>query len=98
VDEAADAFQTLRRGAPCGLDFAWVAGEAAVVVGEEDTHHDVGRIDIAGLSQAEFASEAILEHAPEAFDSAFGLRTAGGDEGDAELFEDAADLRGLTLA
>ena len=40
----------------------------------------------------------ILEHAPEAFDAAFGLRAAGGDEGDAELFEGAAELSGLTFS
>ena len=59
---------------------------------------DVGGIQIAGLSEAEFAGKAILEHAPEAFDAAFGLWAAGGDEGDAELFESAAELSGLTFS
>src|SRR5437763_1589074 len=40
----------------------------------------------------------ILQHAPEAFDAAFGLRTVGGDEGDAELFEGPAELGGLAFA
>ena len=50
------------------------------------------------MSQAEFAGEAILQHAPEALDAAFGLRTVGGDEGDAELFQSAAELGGLAFS
>ncbi len=41
---------------------------------------------------------AILQHAPEALDAAFGLRAVGGDEGDAELFEGAAELGGLAFS
>jgi hypothetical protein len=40
----------------------------------------------------------ILQYAPEALDAALGLRTAGGDEGDAEWFESAAELSGLTFS
>src|SRR5208283_3585854 len=98
VDEAADAFQIFGSRAPRGLHFARAAGKAAVVVGEEDSQHSVGGVEIAGLSQAEFAGEAILEHAPEAFDAAFGLWAAGSDEGDAELLESAAELRGLAFS
>jgi hypothetical protein len=94
VDEAADAVEIFRRGTPCGLHFTRTAGEAAIVVGHENAQHDVGGLQIAGLSQAEFTGEAILQHAPEAFDAALGLRTAGGDEGDAELFQGAAELGG----
>jgi hypothetical protein len=68
VDEAADAFQIFRRRAPCGLHFARAAGEAAVVIGNEEAQHSVGGVQIASLSQPEFAGKAILEHAPEAFD------------------------------
>src|SRR5208282_922540 len=89
MDEAADAIEMFWRRTPCGLHLAGTAGEAAVVVGEENVQHGVGGIQIAGLSQAEFAGEAILQHAPETFDAAFGLGTAGGDEGDAELFQGA---------
>ena len=91
VDEAADAFQIFGRGAPCGLHFSGASGEAAVVVGAKDAQHGVGGVQIASMSQAEFAGEAILEHAPEAFDAALGLRSAGGDEGDAQLLQSAAD-------
>jgi len=98
VNEAADAFQTFGCGTPCGLHFTRTAGEAAIVVGEEEAQHGVGRIEIASLSQAKFAGEAVLEHAPEPFDAAFGLRTAGGDEGDAELLQGATELGGLAFA
>jgi hypothetical protein len=37
------------------------------------------------LGDAEFAAQAVLEHTPETFDAAFGLRRLRGDEGDAEL-------------
>ena len=98
VNEAADAVEILGSRTPCGLQVTGAAGEAAVVVGKKEAEHGVGGVQIAGLSQAEFAGEAILEHAPKAFDTAFGLRTAGGDEGDAELLESAAELGGLALA
>ena len=98
VNEAADAFQILGCRAPCGLHCAGAAGKAAVVVGEKEAQHGVGGVQIASLSQAEFAGETILEHAPESFDAALGLRSAGGDEGDAQLLQGAAELRGLTFA
>src|SRR5207302_11140115 len=47
---------------------------------------------------AEFAAQAILQHAPEAFDAAFSLRTAGGDESDAALLEGPSERGGLTFS
>src|SRR5580693_2419766 len=98
MNEAADAIQIFRGGAPGGLHVAGPTGEAAVVVGDENAQHGVGGVQIAGLRQPEFAGEAILEHAPEAFDAAFGLRAAGGDKGDAELLQSAAELGGLAFS
>jgi len=98
MNEAADAIQVFGGGTPCGLHFTRPAGEAAVVVGEKEAEHGVGGVQIAGLRQTELAGEAVLEHTPEAFDAALGLWTAGGDEGDAELFERAAELGGLTFS
>ena len=98
VDKAADAVQIFRRGAPCGLHFTRTASEAAVVVSHENTQHGVGGVQIAGLSEAQLAAQTILEHAPEAFDAALGLWAAGGDEGDAELLQSAAELGGLTFS
>ena len=98
MDKAANAVQIFGRGTPCGLHFAGAAGEAAVVVGEEQAEHGIGGAQIASLSEAQLAAQTILEYAPETFDAAFGLGTASGDEGDAELFEGASELGGLTFS
>lgn len=98
MGEAADAFQILRRRVPGCFGLARLAREAAIVVGDEAAQHSVGRIDVASLSQAQLAAQAILEHAPEALDAAFGLRRLRGDESNAELRESATELRGLALA
>src|SRR6266480_3620372 len=98
VNEAADAIQVIWSRAPCSLAFTRTASEAAVIVGHEDSQHGVGGIQIARLSQAEFAAQTILQYAPEPFDAALGLGTAGGAEGDAELFKGAAELGGLTFS
>jgi PAS domain S-box-containing protein len=98
MGEATDAFEVFRSRAPGVGCVAGSASEAAVVVGDEASQDAVGRVQIVGLGQAEFAGEAILKHAPKAFDAAFGLRALGGDEGDAELLERATELRGLALA
>src|SRR5271169_1107878 len=98
VEERADTLELIRSGAPGFDDVARGTREAAVVVGDEVPQHGVGRVQIGGLGEAEFAAQAVLEDAPEAFDTAFGLRRLRGDESDAELREGAAELRGLALA
>ena len=98
MNEAADAVEIFWSRAPCSLGFARMGGEAAIVVGDEKAQDGVGGIQMAGLSQAELAGEAVLQHAPEALDAAFGLRTACGDEGDAELFQSTTELGGLTFS
>src|SRR6267154_3541268 len=98
MDKAANAVRIFGRGTPCGLHFAGAAGEVAVVVGEEQAEHGIGGVQIASLSETQFAAQAILEYAPEAFDAAFGLGTASGDEGDAELLQRTSELGGLTFS
>jgi len=98
VSEATDAFQVVGSLSPSFRGVARSAGEAAIVVGEEAAQDAVGGIQIVGLSQAEFAGETILKHAPEAFDAALGLGALSGDESDAELIQSAAELRGLLFA
>src|SRR5579871_313684 len=98
VGKAADAFEISGSRPPDGFGFARPASEAAIVVGDEAGQDAVGGIQIGCARQTEFAGEAILEHAPEAFDAAFGLRRLGGEEGDAELQQSAAELSGLALA
>jgi hypothetical protein len=39
-----------------------------------------------------------LQRLPKAFDAAFGLRRAGGDEPDPELAQEAAEVRGVLEA
>ena len=98
MNEAADAVQIVGGRTPGGSRFRADGGRSGGCSRRRSAQQGVGRVEIAGLSQAEFAAEAILQHAPEAFDAAFGLRAASGDEGDAELFEGATELSGLALA
>jgi hypothetical protein len=98
VSEATDAIQIFRSRAPGLLCIAGSAREAAVVVGDEAAQDEVGGSRVRSLGQTKFAGEAILQHAPEALDAAFGLRSLCGDEGDAELFQSATELSGLALA
>lgn len=71
--------------------------EAAVVIGDKAMQDAMGRSPITGPGQAEFADQAILEHTPEAFDAALGLRAVGSDGGDAEWLPGAAELSGRAL-
>src|ERR1700722_5482507 len=98
VSEAADAFEIFRSGAPGLLCLASRAGKAAVVVGNEAAQGQGGGSQVTRMSQTKFAGEAILQYAPKALDTAFGLGTLCGDEGDAELFQSAPELSGPTLA
>src|ERR1700723_2838642 len=98
VSEAADAFEIFRSGAPGLLCLASRAGKAAVVVGNEAAQGQVGGSQVTRMSQKKFAGEAILQYAPKALYTAFGLGTLCGDEGDAELFQSPAELSGLALA
>jgi hypothetical protein len=98
VDKAANAIQFRRSGMP-GLGLIpRRASETPIVIGEEAAQDPIGGIQIAGTGQAQFAREAILERAPEPLDAALGLWTVGGNVGDAELFEGAAELSGLAFS
>ena len=72
VSEATDAFQILRCRTRRLLRIARRARETPIVIGDELLQHGVGGIEIASGGLAEFAGEAILQRAPEAFDAAFG--------------------------
>ena len=95
VMEAADVVEVFGSGTPSLFRFARRTTEAAVVVGQKAAQDLVGGVQIGGTGQTQLAGEAILKGAPETFDAAFGLRTLGGDVGDAELLQSAAELRGL---
>src|SRR5579864_800749 len=98
MDEAADAVEAFWSRPPGGFHFAGSFGEPAIVVDEELAQDGVGGVEVGSLSQPQFAGKAILQHAPEALDAAFGLRAVGGDEVDAELFQGAAELGGLAFS
>jgi hypothetical protein len=95
VMEAADVVEIFGSRPPNGFGFARRATEAPIVVRQEAAQDLVGGDEIVGSGQTQFTGETILESAPEAFDASFGLRTSGRDVGDAELFQSAAELRGL---
>ena len=95
VMKAADAIEVFGSGTPSFFRIARGSTEAAVVVGQEAAQDLVGGVEIGGTGQAEFAGETILKSAPEALDAALGLGTLGGDVGDAELVQGAAELRGF---
>ena len=78
VDETADAIQLLGSGPPSFVLFPSAASEAAVIVGHKAPQDFVGRREIASLSQAQLAAQAVLEDSPEPFDAPFGLGSAGG--------------------
>ena len=71
--------------------------EAGIVAGEEVGEEGIGRLLVADAREAEFDDETILEGAEEAFNAPLSLGTGGGDPGDAELAQHAADLGGGAL-
>ena len=98
MNEGADALQVAGSRTPGFGGMAGGTGKAAIVVGDERTQHGVGGVEVTSLGQAQFTAQAILQQAPEAFDAALGLGRVGGEEGDAELLEGAAELSGLAFA
>src|SRR6516225_6457215 len=98
VREAADALEMFRSRAPSFSRLAREASEAAVVVGAEVAQDTIGRIQIGRAREAQFAAQTILQHTPEAFDAPFRLWGLRGDEGNPQLLQSAAELRGLPLA
>src|ERR1019366_1137294 len=98
MHEAADAVKVFGSGAPSGFAFARKPSETAVIIGDKAPQDAVGGIQITGARQAEFADQAILQHAPETFHAALGLGAVGSDVGDAELIQGAAELSGFALA
>src|ERR1039458_9797221 len=96
--KAADVVEVLGSRTPSFFGFARRTTEATVVVGQEAAKDLVGGVQIVGAGQTQLTGEAILKSAPEAFDAALGWGTLGGDVGDTELVESAAELCGLLAA
>ena len=98
VKKAADVIEIFGSWPPSLFGIARRTAETSVVVGKKTAQDLVGGVQIVGTGQTQLAGEAILKGAPEAFDAALGLRTLGSNVGNAELFESAAELRGLAAA
>ena len=98
VCEAADALEIFRSRAPSFGRLARGASEAAVVVGAEAAQDTIGRNHSGRVGQAEFAAQTILQHTPKTFDASFRLWGLRSDEGNSQLLQSAAELRGLPLA
>jgi hypothetical protein len=64
------------------------------VVDAEPGQYGVRLLQGGGVDQAEFADQAVLTGAPDAFDAALGLGGVGGDLFNAEFVESASELRG----
>src|SRR5678809_982635 len=92
--EAASEIEAARQGAEVAHGFGGGARETLVVVEAESGQYGVGLLQGGGVDEAEFADQAVLTGAPDAFDAALGLRGVGGDLLDAELVESADKLGG----
>ncbi len=84
-------------GAIGGLALRRGPGEAGIVAGEEGGEEGIGGLLVADACETELDDETILEGAEEALDATLGLRAGGGDPGDAEFVQHAADLSGGAL-
>src|ERR1700675_3001003 len=92
--EAAGEIEAGWEGAEIALGLASRDGEALIIVGAEAGEDLVGGVEIAGVSEAEFADQAVLAGAPGALDAAFGLGRVGGDLLDAEFLQSPTQLVG----
>lgn len=76
----------------------WGFGEPRIEAGREAAEEPVGCLPGPNLGEAELRDEAILHRAEEALDTALGLGTRRGDPFNAQLVQDAPDLRERALA
>jgi hypothetical protein len=91
VMKAAGVVKVFGSGTPGGFGLKRLGANGPIVVGLEMMQAQVGGDQIVGSSQTQFAGEAILKRAPEAFDATFGLRATGrelrvSDEGWCQAF------------
>jgi hypothetical protein len=73
------------------------ASEALVVVAAKSGEHGIGLLQGSGVSQTEFADQAVLAGAPQALDSSLGLGRIGGDLLNAEFCQGASEMSGGLL-
>src|SRR5262249_28526102 len=77
---------------PGGLGLGRGLGEFAVVLREIALEHDLCLGWGFSSCASEFTDQPVLESSPQSFDSAFGLRGAGRDQGYPELLQASAYL------
>src|SRR6266849_1287622 len=82
-------------GAPGGGGGGGSPGEAVVEVGQELGEEGIGGLEGGDAAQPQFADETVWQGLPEALDAALGLGGARGDETDAELAQEAAEVGGV---
>ena len=94
VLEAADALKVGRGWGrpPRRLGMRRWVREARIIAREKPIEHALGRGQRAGVREAQFGNEAILEGPKEALDAPFALGRGGGDPADPEFLEGPADL------
>ena len=95
VAAAKDEGELARGDAPGGRRVARGPREAGVQVREKFRQKGIGPLRGGDVAQAQFAAQAILQGAPEAFDAAFGFGRARREVADAEVVEDAAEVGGV---
>ncbi len=95
VAAAEDEGEIARGDAPGGRRVARGPREAGVQVSEEFGQKGIGPLGGGDVAQAQFAAQAILQGAPEAFDAAVGFGRAGREVADTEIVQDAAEVGGV---
>ncbi len=98
VAAAEDEGELARGGPPSRRRVARGAREAGVQVREERGQKGIGSLGGGDVAEAQFAAQAILQGAPEAFDAAFGFGRASLEVADAEVVQDAAEVGGVLSA
>jgi len=98
VATAQETREVARGRPPPGRGVRGRAREALNEGGQELREKRVGLLKSGERAQAQFADEAVLQGAPEAFDAALGLRRLSGDEPDAEILEHAPEMGRVLLA
>jgi len=95
VAAAEDEGEIARGETPGGRRVARGPREAGVQVSEEFGQKGIGPLGGGDVAQAQFAAQAILQGAPEAFDAAVGFGRAGREVADTEIVQDAAEVGGV---
>ena len=98
VATAQDAVEVAGSGSPGGRRLGGRAREAGGEVGEELGEKGVGGLQSGDAAEPQFAHEPVLQRAPQPLNAALGLRRLRLNKADAEVDEDAAEVRRVLRA